>query len=130
MLLDNGSRVRIASKISQDAEEIRKFPEIDSKSPEYIEGLEEEIVKEFERLDYDEKTGGYKGQQSFLDVAKHIISVAQKAKKAGSLKAQTIVQDKSKGKVTTSSKVDSEPDTDNLSAGDSIALGISKMFKQ
>lgn len=129
MLQDNGNRVRIASRIAQDAEEIKKFPELDPKSPEFIDGLEEDIVKEYERLDYDEQ-GGYRGQQSFLEVAKRLISVAQKAKKAGSLKAQTVVKDVSKGKITTSSKVDSEPDTDNLSAGDSIALGISRMFKQ
>jgi hypothetical protein len=118
---------RIANTIEREVESISKYPEFDSKSPEYVEGLQEAIVRKFYELDYDQGTGFYKGQHSIAQMTRDALDNIQLGKKAGSLKAQTEVRKKAEGKVTTSSKVDAEVDEDTLSPADSIAKGIAKL---
>lgn len=127
-LVNNTHAQHVATTVGQDVSVLRDEPELNSKSPEYIEGLEEDIVAEYNRLDYDARTDSYRGNHSIAEIGKRLIGISRKARKAGSLEAQTVVKDKSQGKVTTSSKVSDEPNTDDLSPGDSIALGISKTW--
>lgn len=126
-LLHSGKQQNIATNVAQEIRSLQSLPELTKGNSEYIEGLEEEIVKEFERQDGD-GNGFYKGEHSLSEIATRFIEIAKKAKKSGSLEAQTIVKDKSKGKIVTSSETKEEIDTDKLDPGDSIALGIAKAF--
>lgn len=128
-LLQGGQAARLANTMSEDVASLRSKPELDPKSSDFIEGLEDDIASMYHKLDFDEQTGTFKGNYSLREIGERMISAAQKARKNGSLKAQTIVKDKSEGKIVTSPKVKEETSTDNLSAGDSIAAGISKLFK-
>jgi len=128
--MQNNTRYeRVANIMEQDITSLRQEKELNPKSPDYIEGLENDIASAYHKLDFDERTGEYRGKQSMADVGKQMISVARKARQKGSVDAQTVVKDKSAGKVVTSPKVKDEVNTDNLSAGDSIAAGISKTFR-
>lgn len=120
---------KVVSTVEKEVSELSKMDELNPESENYIEGLEAEIVKEYQRLDLDEQTGMPRGKHSIAEIGRRFIEIAKTARKAGSLKAQTIVKDKSAGRIKTSTKVNDEPNTDDLLPGDSIALGISKMFK-
>ena len=127
-LSQNGHRQQVAATMAADVEELRKASELNPKSPDYIEGLEEDIANLYHQLDYDEKTGSYKGQYSLTDVGNRILGAARKARKQGSLTAQTVIKDRQAGQVRTSPKVTTEQDTEKMAPGDSIAAGISKLF--
>lgn len=120
---------KVVSTVEKEVSDLSKMDELNPNSENYIEGLEAEIVKEYQRLDIDEQTGLPRGKHSIAEIGKRFVEIAKTARKAGSLKAQTIVKDKSAGRIKTSTKVNDEPNTDDLQPGDSIALGISKMFK-
>lgn len=128
-LLSTGKQQGIAYKIEQDVASLRNVPELDPKSPEFIEGLETDIADMYHKLDFDEKTGSYSGQHSMAEIAKAMIEASKKAKAKGSEKAQTVVKDKTAGKVTTSPKVSEKADTDKLDPSSSIAEGISRTFR-
>jgi hypothetical protein len=128
-LLQGGKQQAVHATLKDEISDLQKLPELTKGSPEFIEGLEEDIADEYHRLDFDEKTGAYRGQHSLAAIGKKFIEVAQKARKQGSIKAQTVVKDKSQGAVKTSPTTEEETDTSKLAPGDSIALGISKMFK-
>lgn len=121
---------RIADTMQADVSSLRSEPELDSKSPDFIPGLEEEIGSEYNRLDFDKKTGKYRGEHTLKGIGTQLLRVARSARKVGSKKAQTIVKDKTGGGIKTSAPVKSEGDTSNLSAGDSIDQGIAKKFPQ
>lgn len=127
-LLQGGKQQKVTSTITSDIGGLQTLPELTKGNPEYIEGLEEDIVNEYHRLDFDEAAGTYKGEHSLAEIGKKFIEVAKKARKAGSLNAQTVVKDKSQGKVVTSPTTTEEVDTKDLTPGDAIALGISKKF--
>lgn len=126
-LVQGGRAAQVASTMSQDIGSLRGEPELDPKNPNFVEGLETDIAEAYHALDFDEKTGGYQGRHSLADIGKYLIEANRKGRKVGSEKAQTVVKDKTSGKVVTSPKVDDLANTDNMSAGDSIAEGISKM---
>lgn len=126
-LLQGGRVQQIASSMKQEITTLQSEPELDSKNPDFIEGFETDIADMYHKLDFDEKTGRYKGDYSIADIGNRMISAARKARKVGSEKAQTVVKDKSAGKVVISPKVTEETNADKLDAGDSIALGISKL---
>lgn len=128
-LLDGGRMQHIASNISQGVDNLRKAKELDPNSPEFVEGLEDQIVQQFEKLDLDPTTGRYRGNYSIEDVGSSIINAVRMGKKAGAQKTQTIVKNKTQGKVVTSPKVDDDGDTDNMDPGTSIAQGIARMMK-
>lgn len=128
-ILQNGRDQQIASSLEQARNSLQQEPELNPKDPDFVEGLEEDIVAEFNRLDFDEKTGRYRGEHSLKEVGDRIISVARKATKKGSAKAQTIVKTKTPGKIKTSPKAGGEgKGSENMDPSSSIAAGISKLF--
>jgi len=126
-IVGQGQRQQVASNIERDIGTISKLPEFDSKSPDYVKGLQEQITKRFKELDFDENTKLFRGQHSIAQIAKDAISNINLGKKAGSLKTQTIVKNKSAGKVKVSPKVDEDTGDKELSPGESIAKGIKKL---
>lgn len=128
-LVEGGRRTSVASNITSGVDSLQKQPELDPKSPEFIPGLEQKIVDRFNQLDFDEKTNGYRGQYSIEEVGQELIDAARMGRKSGSTKAQTIVKNKTQGAVKTSPSVENEEDVEKLSPADSIALGVSRMFK-
>ncbi len=127
-LLQGGNAERLASKTESDVNGLRSQPELDPKSPEFIDGLESDIAQEYHKLDFDEKTQSYRGNYSIKDIGDRLISVARKARAKGSLQAQTIVKDKSEGKVVTTPKVTDEGTEEKADPASSIAQGINKLF--
>ena len=128
LLTRSATQDKVASNIEREVIGLQGIKELDPKSPEFIDGLEEEIVSLYHRLDFDENTGTYRGQYSIAEIGKSIVEAAKKARQAGSQKAQTIIKRKAEGRVTTSSKVEEETDDEKLSPEDSIAKGISRIF--
>jgi hypothetical protein len=118
----------VANNITQGVGELKGVSELNPKSPDFIPGLEEKIVERYNQLDYDEASGAYRGRFSIADIGRDFVEVAKLAKSKGSIDAQTIVKKKVEGRVSTSTQVRSEVDSDKLSPGDSIAQGISKLF--
>lgn len=127
-LVESGRNEEISSNIVNQIKNLQTIPELDPKSPDYIEGLEEDIAQQFNDLDLDPNTQMYRGRYSISKVAEKLIEAARKGKKSGSLKTQTIVKDKTSGKARVSEETTDEEDTSKLNPGDSIALGIAKMF--
>jgi hypothetical protein len=127
-LLQGGNAERIASKTESDVNGLRSQPELDPKSSDFIDGLESDIAQEYHRLDFDEKTQMYRGNHSIKEIGDRLISIARKARAKGSLQAQTIVKDKSEGKVVTTPKVSDEGDAEKADPASSIAQGINKLF--
>jgi hypothetical protein len=126
----SGKRAQdIVTTTERGISSLSKEPELDPKSPQFIPGLEDEIGAEYLRLDFDKETGDFRGTNDIAEIGKRILAVARKSVQKGSLDAQTIVKDKSVGKVATSSKVKEETGADNLAPADSIAQGIQKMFR-
>jgi hypothetical protein len=127
--IQEGGRItQIADNLEKDASTLRSVPELNPKSPDFIEGLEEEIGALYHKLDFDEKTGMYRGNYSLKELGEDIIATARKARKAGSKQAQTIVKDKTGGRIRTGGSTKKGVNTDNLPPGQSIAQGIAKMF--
>lgn len=128
-LLQGGQAQHLATKMSEEVGSLRAEPELDPNSSDFIEGLEQDIAEEYHKLDFDTKTGRYRGNYSLKDVGDRMISVARKASKKGSTRAQTIVKDKTEGKVTTSPKVTDAGGEEDSNPSNSIAAGISKLFR-
>jgi hypothetical protein len=128
-VLEGGRLGQIADQTESDVRFLRSVPELNPKSPDFIEGLEGKISRQYRKLDFDEKTGQFKGQYSIKEIAEDILDVARDARKSGSKRAQTIVKDKTGGIVKTSPAVDDKADRDTLPPAQSIAAGVAKMFK-
>lgn len=128
LLTRSATQDKVASNIEREVVGLQGIKELDPKSPEFIDGLESEIVSLYHRLDFDENTGTYRGQYSIADIGKSIVEAARKARQIGSQKAQTNIRRKAEGRVTTSTKVEDEVDDSKLSPADSIAKGISQVF--
>lgn len=128
-LTGNAKQTQVAGTINRDVSELQGIKELDPKSPEFIEGLEEKIVNLYNELDFDEESQTYRGNYSIAKLGKVIVDAARIARSKGSQQAQTVVKDKSEGRVKTSDKVETEVDSSQMSASDSIAAGISKMFR-
>lgn len=120
---------RLANTTESDVKSLRSEPELDPNSPDFVEGLENQIVELYQKLDFDERLGIPRGQHSLKEIGKQQIAVARQARKAGVQRGQTIVQDKTAGKIRTGTKPTPQVNPDNLSAEQSIAQGIAKMFK-
>lgn len=104
-----------------------KYPELNSKNPSYNPGLEEQVTRLYHELNYDQRTDNYTNAYPLERVAEHIMSAFNLTKKAASEEAQTVVRDKSAGKVVTSQK------SANVSKDDSelsIAERISRAAKR
>jgi hypothetical protein len=127
-LVNGGKLQAVASSMQRDVEELRTFKELDPKSSEFIDGLEQRIVDTYHQLDFDNTTKEYRGNYSIAQVGKDLIEAVRMGKKVGSTKAQTVVKDKKRGAVKTSTDTPQEDDTSKMAPGDSIAKGIAKMF--
>lgn len=127
-LLAGGREQQLAGTMEKDVASLQREPELDPKSSDFIEGLEKDIAEQYHKLDFDENTGRYRGNYSLKEIGDRMIAVARKARAKGSLQAQTIVKNKSEGKVTTSPKVEDDVDEEKSNPADSIAAGISKLF--
>jgi hypothetical protein len=119
---------QVASRLLGDVNTLKQANEFNSKHPDFVEGLDEEIVGMYESLDFDPNTQTYRGQVSLAQVGQMMLEAARKARKSGSERAQTIVKQKNTGKVVNKPAKTREISDDELSPGDSIAAGISKMF--
>ena len=139
-LLQGGKQQQIANTLTHEIGNLQKLPELTPTNSDYIEGLEQAIVNEYDRLDFDKeveidngpgkeptKIRVYKGNYSIAEIAERKVAEAKTFMKSGSIKAQTIVKDKTQGKVVTNQANTEELDTKDLSPADSMALGISKM---
>lgn len=106
-----------------------KYPELNPKDPSYDKDLETEIAEMYNELDFDQQTGGYRGQYSIAKLTDRIMRAAGKAKKKGSQEAQTDIKVKERGKIVTSSKPSNEG-AESDDPGTAIAQRIAKSFKR
>ena len=120
---------KVADGLSNDVTSLRTVAELNPKSPDFIPGLEDQIGALYHKFDFDEASGMYRGNYSLREIGESIINTARTARKAGSQQAQTIVKDKTGGKVRTTSGGNTQTNTDELAPADSIAKGIQKMFR-
>lgn len=127
-VLNNGRMTQIANATTSDVTSLRAMPELTPSSPDFIPGLENQISNMYRSLDFDKATGTFKGQFSIKEIGEQLIATAREARKAGVKRGQTIIKDKTGGKIRTDQGAKGATDTDNLSPGTSIAKGISKLF--
>lgn len=126
---ERGRILQIADSLEGDVKALSSEPELNPNSPEFIPGLEDEIGALYHKLDFDEASGMYRGNYSMREIGQSIIKTARTAKKAGSQRAQTIVKDKTGGRVRTGTQSNNgAPSRDELPPAASIAQGISRMF--
>jgi hypothetical protein len=129
-LSERGRVLQIADGLEGDVKALSSNPELNPNSPEFVPGLEDEIGAFYHKLDFDEASGMYRGNYSLREVGESMIKTARSAKKAGSQRAQTIIKDKTGGKIRTGgSQGNQGVSRDELPPAQSIAQGISKMFK-
>lgn len=126
-LLMGGRAQQIYTASSEGAAALKSEPELDPKSPSYIPGLEEDIVAEYQKLDFDEVNGTYRGTHTLKEVGDRVIAIARKSRAKGSQDAQTVIKDRSAGKVRTSPGVTEKDGGDTLPPESSIAEGIRKL---
>jgi hypothetical protein len=127
---ERGRILQIADSLEVDVKTLSSEPELTPGNPEFIPGLEDEIGALYHRLDFDEASGMYRGNYSMREIGESIIKTARTAKKAGSQRAQTIVKDKTGGRIRTGTQgANRGVSRDELPPAQSIAQGISKMFK-
>lgn len=127
---ERGRILQIADTMESDVKALSAEPELTPNSPEFIPGLEDEIGAFYHKLDFDEASGMYRGNYSLREIGESMIKTARAAKKAGSQRAQTIVQDKTGGRIRTGNQGgDKVVSRDELPPAQSIAQGIAKMFK-
>lgn len=118
---------RIATTLSQDVSSVReKYPELNPKSPDYDPELEKEIGEMYHELDFDERTGGYKGAYSLAKLTDRVMRAAGKARQKGSQDAQTQIKVKQAGRVVTTSKGSNKPAGESTDPGTAIAQRIAK----
>lgn len=126
---ERGRILQIADTMEGDVKALSAEPELNPQSPEFIPGLEDEIGALYHKLDFDEASGMYRGNYSLREIGESIIKTARTAKKAGSQRAQTIVRDKTGGRIRTGNQGNNVASRDELPPAQSIAQGIAKMFK-
>lgn len=118
---------KVATNLSSDVSAIReKYPELDPKNPSYDPELEKEIGELYHELDFDASVGVYKGQISIAKLADKIMSAAGKARRKGSEDAQTIIKERSAGKIVTSGKAVQKEAPESGDAVSTIASRIQR----
>jgi|GEM_PF-2467369 len=97
---------KIGGQIKSDVQAVRQArPELiefnadGSKNPKFNPVLDKLIGETFEALEFDKKTGLFRGQVPFSFVAKTILAAWDQGGNLGSKRAQTIVFDKRRGRV-------------------------------
>lgn len=121
---------QVATTTANDINTVRaKYPELNPKDPSYDKELEGSIGDLYHKLDFDPKTGGYKGEHSLAEITETIMSAVKRGSKKGSEEAQTNVRVKQAGRVVTSSKKSSNDETESKDPGTVIAQRISKAIR-
>ena len=129
--MQNTSRMnQIADRTTSEVNSLRTVPELDPKSPDFIDGLEGQIASLYHTLDFDPESETYRGQYSIAEIGKLLVNTARQARKAGVQRGQTIIKDKTGGKIRTGGTSKGAVDREEMSAGASIASGIASMFKK
>lgn len=127
---ERGRILHVADNLESDMKALSAEPELTPGNPEFIPGLEDRIGAFYHKLDFDEASGMYRGNYSMREIGQEMIENARAAKKAGSQRAQTIVRDKTGGKIRTGGTDGKQTvSRDELPPAQSIAQGIAKMFK-
>lgn len=126
-LVDGNRETQLATTMEKDVSSLRNVPELKPGEPDFIDGLESKIAAKYVQLDFDERTGRFRGQTTLKAVADDFIEAIRLGRTSGSQRAQTIVKDKTEGRVRTSAPVKDEQDTSAMNPGDSIAAGIAKL---
>jgi hypothetical protein len=124
---------KVARTITSEIDEVRKkYPELrptnpdGSPNPDFDPELERELGDMFEELDLDPQTGGYRGRVSLLRLADRLMKAARKGQDQGSKRAQTVIQDRRTGRVTSGTTAEAQPDESALSASQTIAARIKR----
>ena len=121
---------QVASTTAKDVNSVRsKYPELNPNKPEYDKELEGSIGDLYHKLDFDQKTGGYKGEHSLAELTDTIMDAVKRGSKKGLEQAQTNVHVKQAGKVITSSKSTSREVTESNDPGTVIAQRIQKAIR-
>ena len=124
---------RIGRTITSEIDEVRsKYAELRPKNadgsdnPDFDKELEKELGDLFDELDLDPKTGKYQGKVSLMRLTDRFMKAAKRGQDQGSKQAQTVVQDRRNGRVTSGTVTESEPDESKLSASQTIAARIKR----
>lgn len=104
------------------------YPELNPKSPEYDPELEKEIGQLYNELDFDERSGTYRGQFSLAKITERVMRAAGRGKKKGAQEAQTTVKVKQAGKIVTSTKNTKREASESTDPSTVIAERIAKAF--
>lgn len=114
----------VANGISQGTKLVREtYPELRKGDPSYNEKLEEQVSALYHELNYDPSLNGYTNRYPLEKVAERVMGTYNLTKQSASQEAQTIVKQKSMGKVVTSGKSNKgEPDYGDLTIAQRIAL--------
>ncbi len=121
---------QVANTMKSDISAVQaKYPALNPKSSEFDPDLEKEIGSLYHELDYNPKSGGYRGKVSLAKLTDRVMKAAGKAGKKASDKAKTNVIVKKSGKVVTSSKVTSNKGSVSKDPATNIAQRINKTLK-
>lgn len=117
------------SSVQTKYPELREFNADGTKNPDFNPELENLIGETYESLDFDKKTGRFRGQVSVAAIADKIMGAKKIGEGSGSRKAQTDVLDKRGGRVTTSKTSSDAQTTDEskLSPAATIAARMSRV---
>ena len=117
---------RIVNNMSREITTVReKYPELNPTSPDFDKELESEVGSLYQQLDFDPATKSPRGKVSLVLIADSFMKAAGRSKKQGSQKAQTDVEVKQAGKVT-SGKGTSKDVSESKDPGTAIAQKINK----
>lgn len=123
---------RIASEIDEVQ---KKYPELrptnpdGTPNPEFDPELEKEVADLYQELDFDKKTGLYRGNISVRSIADRVMKVRRLGESTGSKRAQTVVIDKRNGAVKTNNGGGKPADESQMSPAQTIASRIQRAMK-
>lgn len=127
---------KVGDQIKADIQAVRQArPELvptladGSKNPKYNPVLDKLIGDTFEALEFDKKTGLFRGRIPFGFVAKTILAAWDQGGQSGSKRAQTVVIDKRRGRVISGAgKRGTTVDESKMTAEQALALRMKNAF--
>lgn len=121
----------IYNKTASDIATIReKYPELNPKSPNFNPELEERVGRLYQTVDFDQRTGSWRGSYSLADIAEEVMGAARIAMKQGSEQAQKTTVTKQQGRIVTSTKQASQDQSESGDPGTAIAQKVAKALKR
>lgn len=116
------------SEVQTKYPELREFNPDGSKNPDYVPELDELVGATYNELDFDKRSGKYRGAVSIIAIADKIMNAKRVGEGKGSRKAQTEVIDKSRGRIpgTQADTSGSQPDDTKLSPSAAIAARMKR----